>query len=389
MKFDVSKCLPSKVTEIKPSGIRKFFDIMNEMKDVVGLTVGQPDFETPWHIRNAGIRSLEEGLTYYSANNGMIELREEIAKYQKRRFDLDYNPKNEIIVTVGGSEAIDIAMRAVIEPGDEVIIPEPCFVCYNPIATLAGGVPVTIDLSAENGFKLTAEQLRNAITEKTKLLVLAFPNNPTGSVMRREELEEIAAVIRETNIVVLSDEIYAELTYGEKHTSIANLEGMRERTIIANGFSKAYAMTGWRMGYTLAPSYFTEQMAKIHQFAIMCAPTTSQHAAIEALKNGDADIEYMKGEYEARRRLIVSELNRIGIDAFMPDGAFYVFADLRKFGISDEEFCERLLYEKGCAIVPGSAFGSSGKGFARISYAYSVKHIRKAIERMEAFIKTL
>ena len=389
MKFDETKCLPSKITEMKPSGIRKFFDILNEMKDVVGLTVGQPDFVTPWHIRNAGIRSLEEGLTYYSANNGMIEMREEIAKYQKRRFGLEYDPKSEIIVTVGGSEAIDIAMRALIEPGDEVIIPEPCFVCYNPIATLAGGVPVTINLSADNGFKLTAEQLKNAITEKTKLLVLAFPNNPTGSVLRKEDLEEIAEVLRDTNICVLSDEIYAELTYGEKHVSIASLPGMRERTIIANGFSKAYAMTGWRMGYTLAPKYFTEQMAKIHQYAIMCAPTTSQYAAVEALKNGDPDIEYMKGEYEARRRLIVSELNRIGIDTFMPEGAFYVFADLRKFGIDDETFCERLLYEKGCAIVPGSAFGESGKGFARISYAYSTTHIRKAIERIEAFLKTL
>ncbi len=389
MKFDSNKCLPSKITEMKPSGIRKFFDLLNEMKDVIGLTVGQPDFVTPWHIRDAGIRSLEEGLTYYSANNGMIEMRQEIAKYQKRRFGLEYDPAKEIIVTVGGSEAIDIAMRALIEPGDEVIIPEPCFVCYSPIATLAGGVPVPVNLTADNGFKLTAEQLKAAITEKTKLLVLAFPNNPTGSVLRKDDLEAIAEVLRETNICVLSDEIYAELTYGEKHVSIASLPDMRERTIIANGFSKAYAMTGWRMGYTLAPAYFTEQMAKIHQYAIMCAPTTSQYAAIEALKNGDEDIEYMKGEYEARRRLIVSELNRIGIDTFMPEGAFYVFADLRKFGLDDEEFCERLLHEKGCAIVPGSAFGESGKGFARISYAYSTNHIRKAIERIEAFVKEL
>ncbi len=389
MKFDVSKCIPSKITEIKPSGIRKFFDLLNEMHDVVGLTVGQPDFVTPWHIRDAGIRSLQEGLTYYTSNNGIMEMREEIAKYQKRRFGLEYDPATEIIVTVGGSEAIDMAMRAVIEPGDEVIIPEPCFVCYEPLARLAGAVPVTINLSAENGFRLTAEQLRSAITEKTKLLILAFPNNPTGSVLRIEDLEEIAEVLRETNICILSDEIYAELTYGEKHVSIASLPDMRERTIIANGFSKAYAMTGWRMGYTLAPAYFTTQMAKIHQYGIMSAPTTSQYAAIEALKNGDADIEYMKGEYEARRRLIVSELNRIGIDTFMPDGAFYVFADIRKFGMSDEEFCERLLYEKRCAIVPGSAFGESGKGFARISYAYSPAHIRKAIERIEEFIKTL
>ncbi len=389
MKFDAKKCLPSKITEMKPSGIRKFFDLLNEMKDVIGLTVGQPDFVTPWHIRDAGIRSLEEGLTYYSANNGMIEMRQEIANYQKRRFGLEYDPAKEIIVTVGGSEAIDIAMRALIEPGDEVIIPEPCFVCYSPIAALAGGVPVPVNLSPDNGFKLTAEQLKAAITEKTKLLVLAFPNNPTGSVLRKDDLEAIAQVLRDTNICVLSDEIYAELTYGEKHVSIASIPDMRERTIIANGFSKAYAMTGWRMGYTLAPAYFTEQMAKVHQYAIMCAPTTSQYAAIEALKNGDDDIEYMKGEYEARRRLIVSELNRIGIDTFMPEGAFYVFADLRKFGLDDETFCERLLNEKGCAIVPGSAFGESGRGFARISYAYSTAHIRKAIERIEAFVKEL
>lgn len=389
MKFDPSKSLSATITEIKPSGIRKFFEILNERKDVVGLTVGQPDFVTPWHIRDAGIRSLQEGLTYYTANNGMIEMRQEIANYQKRRFGLEYDPASEIIITVGGSEAIDMAMRAVIEPGDEVLVPEPSFVCYGPLATLAGGVAVPIPLSPDNDFRLTADQLRAAITDKTKLLVLPFPNNPTGSVMRKEDLEAIAEVILETNICVLSDEIYAELTYGEKHISIASIEGMRERTIIANGFSKAYAMTGWRMGYTLAPSYFTVQMAKIHQYAIMCAPTTSQYAAIEALKNGDSDIEYMKAEYESRRNLIVSELNRIGINAFMPEGAFYVFADLRKFGIDDEEFCQRLLDEKGCAIVPGSAFGESGRGFARISYAYSTKHIRKAIERMEAFIKTL
>lgn len=389
MKFDSSKCLPSKITEIKPSGIRKFFDLLNEMKDVVGLTVGQPDFDTPWHIRNAGIRSLEEGHTYYTSNNGILEMREEIANYQKRRFGLEYDPKTEIIVTVGGSEAIDLALRALIEPGDEVIIPQPCFVCYEPLARLAGAVPVTVDLSPDNGFCLTAKQLKDAITEKTKLLILAFPNNPTGSVLRKNDLEAIAEVLRETNVCVLSDEIYAELTYGEKHVSIASLEGMRERTIIANGFSKAYAMTGWRMGYTLAPEYFTKQMAKIHQYGIMSAPTTSQYAAIEALKNGDADIEYMKGEYEARRRLIVSELNRIGIETFMPDGAFYVFADLRKFGIDDETFCERLLYEKKCAIVPGSAFGESGKGFARLSYAYSPSHILKACSRIEEFIKSL
>ena len=389
MKFDGKKCLSATITDIKPSGIRKFFDLLDDMKDVVALTVGQPDFVTPWHIRDAGIRSLEEGRTYYTSNNGLLEFRREISAYQKRRFGLEYDPATEIIVTVGGSEAIDLAMRALVNPGDEVIIPEPCFVCYEPLARLAGAVPVTIELRAEDGFKLTAEQLKNAITDKTKLLVLPFPNNPTGSCLRKDELESLVKVLEDTNVCVLSDEIYAELTYGEKHISIANIEGMRERTIVVNGFSKAYAMTGWRLGYTLAPAYFTKQMAKVHQFGIMCAPTTSQYAAIEALKHGDSDIEEMKVEYEARRRLIVSELNRIGIETFMPDGAFYVFADIRKFGLASDEFCERLLSEQHCAIVPGSAFGKSGEGFARLSYAYSPAHITKAAKRIEAFIKTL
>lgn len=389
MSFNYEKALNPTITEIKPSGIRKFFDILDEMKDVVSLTVGQPDFVTPWHIRDAGIRSLEEGLTYYTSNNGMLEFRKEISEYQNRRFGLQYDPETEIIVTVGGSEAIDLAMRALVAPGDEVIIPEPCFVCYEPLARLAGGTPVTVRLLPENGFKLTASQLRAAITERTKLLVLPFPNNPTGACLRESELRELASVLAETNICVLSDEIYAELTYGSRHVSIAAIEGMRERTVVVNGFSKAYAMTGWRLGYTLAPEWMTKQMAKVHQFGIMCAPTTSQYAAIEALKNGDGDIEYMKGEYEGRRRLIVTELERIGIDTFMPEGAFYVFADIRKFGMTDEEFCEKLLYEKHCAIVPGSAFGESGKGFARLSYAYSPMHIRKAVLRIEEFINAL
>lgn len=389
MSFNYEKALNPTITEIKPSGIRKFFDILDEMKDVVSLTVGQPDFVTPWHIRDAGIRSLEEGLTYYTSNNGMLEFRREISEYQNRRFGLQYDPETEIIVTVGGSEAIDLAMRALVAPGDEVIIPEPCFVCYEPLARLAGGTPVTVRLLPENGFKLTASQLRAAITERTKLLVLPFPNNPTGACLRESELRELASVLAETNICVLSDEIYAELTYGSRHVSIAAIEGMRERTVVVNGFSKAYAMTGWRLGYTLAPEWITKQMAKVHQFGIMCAPTTSQYAAIEALKNGDGDIEYMKGEYEGRRRLIVTELERIGIDTFMPEGAFYVFADIRRFGMTDEEFCEKLLYEKHCAIVPGSAFGESGKGFARLSYAYSPMHIRKAVLRIEEFINAL
>ena len=389
MKFDGKSRVSATVSELKPSGIRKFFDILNEMKDVVALTVGQPDFVTPWHIRDAGIRSPDEGLTYYTSNNGIIEFRQEIANYQKRRFGLEYDPNSEIIVTVGGSEAIDIAVRALVDPGDEVIIPEPCFVCYEPITRLAGGVPKKIALRPDNGFKLTASQLEAAITEKTKLLVLPFPNNPTGSVLRAADLEELAAVLRKTEVCVLSDEIYAELTYGERHVSIASLPDMRERTVVVNGFSKAYAMTGWRLGYTLAPGYFTKQMAKVHQYAIMCAPTTSQYAAVEALRAGDSDIEYMKGEYEGRRRLIVSELNRIGIETFMPDGAFYVFADIRRFGLDDEEFCRRLLEEKHCAIVPGSAFGETGRGFTRLSYAYSPTHIRKAVTRIEEFIKTL
>ena len=389
VSFNYEKALNPTITEIKPSGIRKFFDILGEMKDVISLTVGQPDFVTPWHIRDAGIRSLEEGLTYYTSNNGMLEFRREISEYQNRRFGLQYDPETEIIVTVGGSEAIDLAMRALVAPGDEVIIPEPCFVCYEPLARLAGGTPVTVRLLPENGFKLTASQLRAAITERTKLLVLPFPNNPTGACLRESELRELASVLAETNICVLSDEIYAELTYGSRHVSIAAIEGMRERTVVVNGFSKAYAMTGWRLGYTLAPEWITKQMAKVHQFGIMCAPTTSQYAAIEALKNGDGDIEYMKGEYEGRRRLIVTELERIGIDTFMPEGAFYVFADIRKFGMTDEEFCEKLLYEKHCAIVPGSAFGESGKGFARLSYAYSPMHIRKAVLRIEEFINAL
>lgn len=389
MNFNYEKALNPTITEIKPSGIRKFFDILGEMKDVISLTVGQPDFVTPWHIRDAGIRSLEEGLTYYTSNNGMLEFRREISEYQNRRFGLQYDPETEIIVTVGGSEAIDLAMRALVAPGDEVIIPEPCFVCYEPLARLAGGTPVTVRLLPENGFKLTASQLRAAITERTKLLVLPFPNNPTGACLRESELRELASVLAETNICVLSDEIYAELTYGSRHVSIAAIEGMRERTVVVNGFSKAYAMTGWRLGYTLAPEWITKQMAQVHQFGIMCAPTTSQYAAIEALKNGDGDIEYMKGEYEGRRRLIVTELERIGIDTFMPEGAFYVFADIRKFGMTDEEFCEKLLYEKHCAIVPGSAFGESGKGFARLSYAYSPMHIRKAVLRIEEFINAL
>ena len=387
--IDYSKILSERACSLKPSGIRKFFDILDEMKDVVSLTVGQPDFVTPWHIREAAIESLEKGRTYYTSNAGLTPLREEIVAYMKRRFDLTYSAKDEVLVTVGGSEAIDLAIRATVNPGDEVIIPQPSFVCYEPITVMAGGTPVIIPLKAENNFKLTADELRAAITPRTKMLVLPFPNNPTGAVMNAEDLEAIAEVLRDTNILVLSDEIYAELTYSGKHISIASLDGMRERTIIASGFSKAYAMTGWRLGYTLAPKEITAQMFKVHQYGIMCAPTVSQFAAIEALKAGDSDIEYMKDEYNRRRLYITSGLAAAGIECFKPEGAFYVFANVGGFGMTSEEFCTKLLYEAGVAIVPGTAFGECGEGFARVSYAYSVNHISTAIEKINEFVKKI
>jgi len=386
--IDYSQVLSKTVVGLKKSGIRKFFDLLDGRKDVIGLTVGQPDFVTPWHIREAGIESLQKGKTYYTSNAGMPEMRTEIAAYLKRRFSLSYQPE-ETVVTVGGSEAIDLAIRAVVEPGDEVIVPTPCFVCYEPIVTLSGGVPVVVKTTVQDKFKLTPEALRAAITPRTKMLVLPYPNNPTGAILTREELEALAEVIRDTNIVVLSDEIYAEMTYGRHHVSIAQLDGMWERTIIASGFSKAYAMTGWRMGYLAAPAPLTEQMLKIHQYAIMCAPTTSQFAAIEALKNGDDDIATMVAEYDRRRRFIYKGLTDIGIDVFEPEGAFYIYPEVGKFGLDAEVFCDRLLNEYKCAIVPGSAFGEGGERFARISYAYSVKHIAEALNRIEAFVKTL
>ena len=388
--IDYTSVLSKTVTGLKKSGIRKFFDLLNDesMKDVVGLTVGQPDFVTPWHIREAGIESLQKGKTYYSRNAGFTQLQFELSAYLKRRFDLSYHPE-ETVVTVGGSEAIDLAIRAIVEPGDEVIVPTPSFVCYDPIVRMCGGVPVILETKMENNFKITPDELKAAITDKTKMLVLPYPNNPTGAIMTREELEALAPLLRDTNIVVLSDEIYAEMTYDGEHCSIASLDGMWERTVLASGFSKAYAMTGWRLGYLAAPAPLAEQMLKIHQYAIMCAPTTSQFAAIEALKNGDDDIRRMVEEYDRRRRYIYEGLKRIGIDCFEPKGAFYIFPDIRKFGLSSEEFCNRLLYEHRCAIVPGTAFGDSGEGFARISYAYSVKHITEALSRIEAFVKTL
>ena len=380
--------LSDTLRDIKPSGIRKFFDLLADMGDVTALTVGQPDFVTPWHIREAAIQSLERGHTYYTSNSGLTELREEITKYMRRRFDLDYE-KDEVLVTVGGSEAIDVAVRALVNPGDEVIVPMPSFVCYEPIVRMAGAKAVIINTKAENGFKLTPEELRGAITEKTKMLVLPYPNNPTGAILEREELEALAEVLRDTNVAVLSDEIYAELTYGKAHVSIANIEGMKERTIIASGFSKAYAMTGWRLGYLLAPKVWLKQMTKLHQYAIMCAPTVSQFAAVEAMREGDSDIAEMRAEYDRRRNFIYEGLCEIGLPVQMPEGAFYIYPYIGGFGLTSEEFCERLLMEEKCAIVPGTAFGECGEGYARISYAYSVKHIEEALEKIKRFIDKL
>ena len=387
--MDYDKVIPEKISSLKPSGIRKFFDIVSTMKDTVSLTIGEPDFVTPWHIRAAGIESLEKGKTYYTSNSGLADLREAIADYLGRRFSLSYDPGSEIVVTVGGSEAIDITMRSLVAPGDEVIIPEPAFVCYEPICRLCGGEPVIINTREEDRFKLTADALRAAITPKTKLLVLPFPNNPTGAIMEKADLEAIAEVLRGTDIMVLSDEIYAELTYGQDHVSAASIDGMRERTVLASGFSKAFAMTGWRLGYIAAPRQIAKQLLKIHQYALMCAPTASQFAAIEAMRAGDGDVETMRAEYNRRRRLIVGGLQTMGIDCFMPQGTFYVFPNISKFGMGSDEFCERLLRENKVAIVPGGAFGESGEGFARISYAYSVEHIAVALDRIDSFIKKL
>lgn len=388
--IDYCSLLSQKVINIKPSGIRRFFDIANEMDNVISLGVGEPDFRTPWAIRHAGIVSLEKGHTWYTANAGLAELRTEITKYLERRFHLSYHSKDEILVTVGGSEAIDILIRACIEPGDEVLIPEPSFVCYSPITTLTGGVPVPIETKTEDGFRLTAQALKEKITPRTKLLIFPFPNNPTGAVMRREHLEEIAKVLRDTNILVLSDEIYAELTYGsEPHVSIASIPGMQERTVVVNGFSKAYAMTGWRLGYAAGPAPIIKQMTKVHQFAIMCAPTTSQYAAVEAMRSCDEEIQKMKSEYDMRRHLIVDGLNRMGLTCFNPEGAFYVFPSIKITGLSSEDFCQKLLYAQRVAVVPGNAFGDSGEGHVRISYSYSIDHIMESLKRIEAFLKTL
>ncbi|MBQ8788634.1 MAG: aminotransferase class I/II-fold pyridoxal phosphate-dependent enzyme [Oscillospiraceae bacterium] len=387
--MDYSKVLSEKVAELKPSGIRKFFDLAAEVKDVIALTIGEPDFKTPWHIREAGINSLEKGRTWYTANAGLIELRQEASKYLKRRFNLDYDSK-DIFITVGGSEAIDLTIRAIIDNGDEMLLPIPSFVCYDPICRLAGGNVIPIETKRENDFRLTAEELKAAITPKTKLLVLPFPNNPTGAVMRREHLEEIAEVLRGTDIMVLSDEIYAELTYGgERHVSIAEIDGMKERTIIVNGFSKAYAMTGWRLGYVAGPSPIIQQMLKIHQYAIMSSPTTSQYAAVVAMRDCDNEVEEMKKEYDMRRRFLVKAFNDMGLDCFTPEGAFYVFPCIKSTGLSSDEFCEKLLHSKKVAVVPGGAFGSSGEGFVRVSYSYSLDHLMEATKRIKEFLEEL
>lgn len=383
------KYLSDAVVNIKPSGIRKFFDIVSEMKDAISLGVGEPDFDTPWHIRDEGIYAFERGKTFYTSNAGLKDLRIEIANYLKRTQNLEYNSDNEIIVTVGGSEAIDIGLRAIINPGDEVIIPQPSYVSYEPCAVLAGAKPVIINLKAENEFRLTAEELRAAITDKTKILILPFPNNPTGAIMERKDLEAIAKVCIEKDILVMSDEIYAALTYKNKHVSIAEIDGMKERTILINGFSKAYAMTGWRLGYACAPKELIKQMTKIHQFAIMCAPTISQYAAVEALKNGDKDVEEMRQAYNQRRRFLMDSFKKMGLDCFEPFGAFYVFPCIKEFGMTSEEFATKFLQEEKVAIVPGTAFGDCGEGFLRISYAYSLENLKEAIGRLERFVTKL
>ncbi len=381
--------LSDKVVQMKPSGIRKFFDIVSEMPDAISLGVGEPDFDTPWHIREEGIYSLEKGKTFYTSNAGLMELREEICKYNARKYDMHYDPKEEVLITVGGSEGIDVALRAMLNPGDEVIIPQPCYVSYVPCVELADGVPVTIPLKNENQFRLTADELERAITPKTKILLMSFPNNPTGAIMERQDLEAIAEVVKKHDIIVISDEIYAELTYNSGHVSIASLPDMKERTVVINGFSKAYSMTGWRLGYALAPKLIAQQMTKIHQFAIMCAPTTSQYAAISALKHGDKDVAMMRESYDQRRRFLMKQFDEIGLSYFEPLGAFYIFPCISHLGISSDEFATRLLQEEKLAVVPGTAFGDCGEGFLRISYAYSIEELKEAMSRISRFVMKL
>ena len=388
--INYSEFLNESIINVKPSGIRKFFSIAEEMDNVISLGVGEPDFKTPWHIRDTAIEYLNQGKTRYTANAGLIELRHEIADFYKRKYNVEYDGKSEVLVTVGGSEGIDMAIRTIISPGDEVLVIEPSFVCYSPLVSMAGGKVVTVTTKAENKFKLTPEELESAITSKTKLLVFPYPNNPTGGIMRREDIEKITDIIIKNNIFVLSDEIYSELTYGnEKHCSIASIEGMKERTIVINGFSKTYSMTGWRLGYALAPAPIIEQMTKLHQFAIMSAPTNSQYAAIEALRNGDKDIEKMREDYDMRRKFTVNAFRKIGLDCFEPEGAFYVFPCIKSTSLTSDEFAEKLIMSKRVAVVPGTAFGECGEGFIRVSYCYSIENIKKAIDRIEEFINEL
>lgn len=385
MNFDINNYINKSVTQMQPSGIRKFFDIVSTMKDAISLGVGEPDFATPWHIRDAGIYSLEKAQTHYTSNSGILELRGEICNYVKK-FDLNYTP-DEVLVTVGGSEGVDLIMRTVLEPGDEVLVHEPSFVCYKPCAQLAGGIPVTIETKSDNGFKLTAQQIEEKITPKTKMLVISYPNNPTGAIMTKEDLEPIADIVKKYNLLVLSDEIYAELTYGDnKHVSIASLPDMKDRCVVVNGFSKAFAMTGWRLGFTLANPILTKAMTKVHQYAIMSAPTTSQYAAVEALKNGEKSIRDMCMEYDDRRKIIVESFNNLGLTCFNPEGAFYIFPSIQSTGLTSNDFCEKLLLDQKVAVVPGTAFGNCGEGFIRVSYAYSIKQINAAIERIERFL---
>lgn len=387
--MDYESRLNKTILEVKPSGIRRFFDIVSDMEDVISLSIGEPDFRTPWHVSRAAIESLEKGRTWYTPNRGFEKLRVEIADFVKRKYELKYAPKTEILVTVGGSEALDLAMRCLLNPGDEVLIHQPSFVCYEPLTLMTGAVPKIIDTKKENSFRLTPQELEAAITDKTKLLILSYPNNPTGAVMRKADLEALAEVIIKHDLLVISDEIYSELTYSGKHVSMGAIEGMRERTVVINGFSKAFAMTGWRLGYAMGPATIIEMMTKLHQYGIMSAPTVAQYAAIEALKNGDKDIEKMRSEYEMRRRYVVGEFNAMGLTCFEPFGAFYSFPCIKSTGLTSEEFCTKLLESKKVAIVPGNAFGESGEGFVRVSYSYSLKHLREAISRIREFLQEL
>ncbi len=387
--MDYTRFLNNTISSVKPSGIRKFFDIVNEMEDVISLSVGEPDFRTPWHVRQAGIESLKSGKTWYTPNRGYKTLRTEIANFLKRKYTLTYNPDTEILVTVGGSEALDVAIRCLVNPGDEVLIHQPSFVCYEPLTAMTGAKPVVINTKAENSFRLKPSELEAAITPKSKVLILSYPNNPTGAIMEKEDLEAIAEVVKNHDLFVISDEIYSELTYGQNHVSIASLEGMSERTLVINGFSKAYAMTGWRLGYAAGPAPILEQMTKLHQYCIMSAPTTAQWAAIEALRNGDSDIDEMRSDYEMRRRLVVGRFNEMGLTCFEPKGAFYCFPSIKSTGLTSEEFCTRLLNAKGVAVVPGDAFGECGEGHVRVSYSYSLNHLKEALKRIEEFLKEL